>query len=109
MLTSHLEEQPSYYELETVRNLLKRVPIHERLDIDGKEKLEFMSYLRPVMREFEDDKGWDFISKHVYQNRDMFTKILEERLRQKTIMKDIKDQSNTVAQHIAASLKMKVL
>ena len=49
------------------------------------DQLEFMSYLRPVLKDvdFDDGEGdgWGFLATHVQQNPQMFADILQERKR----------------------------
>ena len=48
-------------------------------------QLEFMSYLRPTLKDTHfddgDGEGWGFLATHVQQNTHMFADILKERKR----------------------------
>ena len=74
----------TFVERESIRNLLQKEPVHERFDSVQKFHLEFMSYLRPVLKEevfYNDNDGWCFLTKHVQSNDELFKNILAERNR----------------------------
>ena len=70
---------------ESIRNLLEQEPIRNRFKSMTQCQLEFMSYLRPVLKDgsFDDGsgEGWEFLSTHVQKNLKMFKEILKERKR----------------------------
>ena len=73
------EDAPSFIEIATLRNLLTKVPCKDKIEVTAKEKLEFMSYLRPILRDEmfrQEGNGWDFLTTHVFANQEMFRKIL---------------------------------
>lgn len=80
-----VEEAPApYVQKETIRNLLQEEPVDTRFESLLKHHLEFMSYLRPVLKEEVFDQegdGWGFLATHVVQNNKMFHDILKERNR----------------------------
>ena len=55
-------------------------------------QLEFMSYLRPVLRDekFDDGygEGWCFLATHVNQNEAMFRDILKERNKKSALVSE---------------------
>ena len=54
-----------------------------------KHRLEFMSYLRPLLKEqIDDGTGWEFLTMHVMDNPQMFSKILVERDRLESIAEE---------------------
>ena len=63
-------------------------------------QLEFMSYLRPVLKEgsFDDGagEGWDFLAEHVQQNPRMFKDILKERHRQAALIAERKEYNRRI-------------
>ena len=82
--------EPPYVVKETISNLLHSEPMGERYEGLKKHRLEFMSYLRPLLQEGKDDgEGWTFLYTHVQDNIAMFHKILEERTRSEGIEEDM--------------------
>ena len=50
--SSFWDEQPqSYVEFSTVKDLLEKVPCNERIELSVKDKIEFTSYLRPILKD----------------------------------------------------------
>ena len=102
---------PSYVEFSTVRDLLEKMPCNEKIEVNAKDRLEFMSYLRPVLKEEmyeQDGGGWDFLAKHVHSNREMFQKILQQRLQEKAMIEEAKFRNNYIAKQLTIRLKKKV-
>ena len=87
---------------ETLRDLLEQEPLKNRFKSMMGNQLEFMSYLRPILKDthFDDDdgEGWGFLSTHVQQNPYMFKDILKERRRQAAIISDRKEYNRRIAQ-----------
>ena len=73
-----------------MHDLLHAEPVKTRLDSLNKHKLEFMQYLRPVLiDETQDGEGWDFMTTQVFENRQMFKNILEERRERAKIKREV--------------------
>ena len=84
------EPESPYVTNETIGNLLQAEPVEYRFEDLKKYRLEFMSYLRPILQEEEEDSdGWNFLATHVRENNAMFHKILEERNRQEAIVNEV--------------------
>ena len=75
--------------VQTVRDLLTSEPVGERLDSAQDHYLEFISYLRPVMKGNmnTEQSGWSFLTKHVASGSPLFKDIVRERRRQEAIIK----------------------
>ena len=65
------------------------MPAREKIEVTAKERLEFMQYLRPVLKDEmfrQEGEGWDFLATHVFANQEMFRKILYKRIHTESIM-----------------------
>ena len=75
---------------ESLHDLLHAEPVKTRLESLNKHKLEFMSYLRPILvDETKAGEGWEFLTTHVMENRKMFNNILEERRERARIAREV--------------------
>ena len=73
-----------------------------------KHHLEFMQYLRPVLKEevFDaEEEGWGFLATHVIQNNQMFHDILAERQRQQALINDRNEQNKLMKQKLLEEMK----
>ena len=72
--------------------MLEQEPVDKRFKDMRAFQLEFMSYLRPVLKDekFDDGsgEGWGFLASHVNQNEAMFRDILKERKRTSALVKE---------------------
>ena len=92
-----------YVTQETMHDLLHAEPVKTRLDSLNKHKLEFMQYLRPVLiDETQDGEGWDFMTTQVFENRQMFKNILEERRERAKIKREVEQCQAYVQQFFGA-------
>ena len=80
-----LPEPESVTTIQTVRELLTKEPIADRFDYMDKHYIEFMSYLRPILKDnintSAENSGWGFLTKHVCCNIELFREVLKERNR----------------------------
>ena len=84
------EPDSPYVAQESIGKLLQAEPVEDRLESLKKHRLEFMSYLRPVLNETpKDGEGWEFLGEQVRENNEMFNKILDERIRREAIEKEV--------------------
>ena len=72
-------------------------------------QLEFMSYLKPVLKDqkFDDGEGegWGFLATHVQQNAALFKDILEERQRRAAVISEREEQKKRIEQKIWKQLQ----
>ena len=91
-------------EQNTIRNLLEQEPVKQRFKSMRQHQLEFMSYLRPVLKDqhFDDGdgEGWGFLATHVQQNTQMFADILKERQRQQALLSEREEQHARIKKKI---------
>lgn len=97
--TSARVEKPSpYVTRESMHDLLHAEPVKTRLDSLNKHKLEFMQYLRPILvDDTNPGEGWEFLTTHVMENRNMFNSITEERRERARIKREV-EQCQTYIQ-----------
>ena len=65
----------SYFEELQVSELLHQLPYKDRTTLTESEHMEFMTYLRPVLKEDvfpELHNGWKFLQSHIYSKNLVF-------------------------------------
>lgn len=60
-------------------------PLSDRFEYMDKHYIEFMSYLRPILKDnintSAENSGWGFLTKHVCCNIELFREVLKKRNR----------------------------
>ena len=95
-----------YVTQESIHDLLHAEPVKTRLESLNKHKLEFMSYLRPILvDETKAGEGWEFLTTHVLENRKMFNNILEERRGRAKIAREVKQCQSYIQKFFGDKMK----
>ena len=89
---------------DTILGVIEKEPISKRFSSMREHQLEFMSYLRPVLKDSQfddgDGEGWGFLAGHVQQNSQVFVEILKERNRRAAIITQRQERSKRIKQKI---------
>ena len=86
-----------------VSDLLHQLPYDERHRMTESEQMEFMTYLRPVLKEDvfpELHNGWKFLQSHIYSKNLVFQKVLNQRHKQELIIGQKKAKSEKLKKRL---------
>ena len=95
------DQQKSTKTVQTVRELLTAEPVVDRFEYMQSNYIEFMSYLRPLMKDnmntSAENSGWGFLTKHVCCNPQLFRTVLQERNRLEALQQ-AREENNRLMQ-----------